>query len=298
MTNIDIHADDYAYSLETSKDIIDCIKEGNLDSFSIICNMKCFDTCMDLLKKEIPSFDYLPNISIHINLPEGIGVSSIIPKSWFKLFLMSYSIFKNRYKEEIKKEIKNQIEVTQKEIDECIEIAKKNNIKVTQEGMRIDSHIHTHLLPIVWESLVEVIEEENYKIEYIRNPKEPILPFFKHLDVVKTYSLVNIIKNRILMLYSKKVDNYLDLNKIDKMYMCGLILSGHMDYDRLKIVYPDLLEYAEKNNRKLVLLFHPGKAKEDEYSSEMDKNYFRDANSSENRHIEKDTVMKIKSIIN
>ena len=43
---VDIHADDYGYSLNTSKDILDCIKADNLDSFSIICNMPAFEESM------------------------------------------------------------------------------------------------------------------------------------------------------------------------------------------------------------------------------------------------------------
>lgn len=294
--DIDIHADDYAYSLNTSKDIIDCIKQGKLDSFSIICNMGCFKECMDLLKKEIPSFAYLPKMSIHICLPEGSGVNDLLPISWFKLFVSSYNPFKS-IKKELKQEIKHQIDITQKEIDECIKIAKDNGIPVSQSHIRLDSHIHTHLLPVVWDSMIEVIEEEKYEVEYIRNPKEPITPFFRHMDVIKTYSLINIIKNRILMMYSKKVDNYFQSHKIDKMYMCGLMLSGHMDYDRLSIILPDLIKYCQKKDRKLVVLFHPGKALKSEYVKLMDENYFKDSNSSDNRHIEKDAVIRLDTII-
>ena len=38
MTKIDIHADDYGYSLAVSRDILECMKAGCLDSISIICN--------------------------------------------------------------------------------------------------------------------------------------------------------------------------------------------------------------------------------------------------------------------
>ena len=293
--NVDIHADDYSYSLNTSKDIIDCIKSGNLDSFSIMPNMSCFEESMELLYREIPAFNYLPLISIHISIPEGISETGMFPMSWSNLFLNSYSLNKNKVKGQLKIELKHQIEKGWEAIRKCFEIAEENNIEIKQKGMRIDSHIHTHLLPVVWESLIEVIEENNYSVEYIRNPKEPLEPFIK--NNLMSYGLVNIIKNRILMLYSGKADKYCDSHNIPKMYMMGLCMSGCMDFDRIKDVYSDMLEIARKDNRNLELLFHPGQATVDEYRPEMDKNYFRDANLSENRHIEKNSVLRIKEIL-
>ena len=297
MSRPDIHADDYGYSMNTSLDILECIKAGNLDSFSIICNTKWFEESMDLLYKEIPSLPFLPNMSIHLNIPEGKSESKLFPMSWGKLFLSSYSFNRNKVKNELKKDLKKQLETTQKVIDKCIEIANINNIRCEQKGMRIDSHIHTHLIPVVWDALTEVIEEEKYNIEYIRNPKEPIIPFIRETSLWKTYAPINLVKNRILMFYSGKVDRYCDRHGIAKMYMWGLVMSSHMDYDRIQKVYPLMKEYADKKGRKLELLFHPGKATKDEYSEEMDKDYFRDANTSENRHIEKNAVMNIKNIV-
>ena len=57
-------------------------------------------------------------------------------------------------------------------------------------------------------------------------------------------------------------------------------------------------EKAEKDGRVLELLFHPGQALREEYSREMNRNYFNDANTSLNRTIEKDAVMRIREIVN
>lgn len=289
-SNVDIHADDYGYSINTSKDILDCIKEGKLDSFSIICNTNAFEESIKMLYDAIPSLPFLPNMSIHINLPEGKG--NILPLSWPKLFMSNFSI-----KEELKKEIKYQIDTVNEVIEKCIDIANKNNIKYNQKGLRIDSHVHTHPIPVVWNSLIEVLEEGNYNVEYIRNPKEPLKPFIKHISLIPTYGLVNIAKNRILMLYSKKIDKYCIKHNLPLMYMWGLTMSGHMNFDRINIVYKDMFDYASKHNRNLELLFHPGQALQSEYSEEMNSNYFKNANLSKNRNIEKETVMRIKEIM-
>ena len=243
---VDIHADDYGYSINTSLDILECMKAGKLDSFSIICNTKWFDESMDLLYKEIPSLPFLPLISIHLNIPEGASDSDIIPMSWGKLFISSYSLKRKRVKEELKNDLKKQIDKTQEAIRKCITIAEENGIECKQKGIRLDSHIHTHLIPVVWDALIEVIEEEKYDIEYIRNPKEPLMPFLKNISLIHSYGLANILKNRILMLYSGKVDRYCDEHNLAKMYMWGLCMSGHMDYQRVEKVFPEMMKEAKK----------------------------------------------------
>ena len=79
--------------------------------------------------------------------------------------------------------------------------------------------------------------------------------------------------------------------------MWGLMMSGQMDYERVKTVYPDMLKTAEEKNRKLELLFHPGKAVENEFGQDTDADYFKNANLSDNRHIEKNTIIKIDDIV-
>lgn len=286
--NVDIHADDYGYSINTSKDILDCIKSGCVNSISIICNTNSFEESIEMLYEVIPSLPFLPLMSVHINLPEGKG--DILPKSWGKLFLSTNSI-----KDELKKEIKYQIDTVNEVIEKCIEIANKNNIEVRQKGLRIDSHIHTHPIPVVWNSLVEVLEEGKYDVEFIRNPKEPILPFIKNVGF--SYGFVNILKNRILMLFSGKIDKYCETHNLNKMFMWGLVMSGHMDFDKIKLIYPDMYKYAKSKGRNLEILFHPGMALQDEYGDEMNKEYFKNANLSKNRHIEKETVLRIKEIV-
>ncbi len=295
-SDVDIHADDFAYSLHTSMDLIGCMKEGKLDSISIICNTSWFEKSMDLLYREIPSLPFLPMMSIHLDLPEGDSISDALPMSWASLFLSSYSFKRNKIKNELKKELKRQIDLTQAAIEKCIRIAQENGIDSCQHGIRLDSHVHTHLIPVVWDALLEVIREEEYDIEYIRNPKEPLMVFLKDLSLLPSYGLANLIKNRILMFYSGKVDRYCEKKNIAKMYMWGLTMSGHMDLDRIRKLYPDMLEKARKEGRRLEILFHPGRALEEEHRTEMNPDYFRDFNSSENREIEMDAVMNMEKV--
>lgn len=301
---IDIHADDYGYSLNTSKDLLSCMKDGLLDSISIICNMPSFDESIELLCKEIKNLPFLPMMSVHINLVEGDSLSKenmisddgLMSTSWKDLFVLSYGFKRKKAKEQIKKEMSMQISKTWDVVLRCMYIAEKNNVPHKQIGLRIDSHVHTHLVPVVWEALIEVLEEEKYDVEFIRNPKEPIVPFLKITELWGTYSIINIIKNRILMFYSRKVDRYCESHKLDKMYMWGLIMSGGMDGERIEAIYDDMSKYAKDKERYLEILFHPGLTLTDEYCKEMNKESSKSFNMSVNRHIEKSAVENMSSV--
>ncbi|MBR4421872.1 MAG: ChbG/HpnK family deacetylase [Erysipelotrichaceae bacterium] len=291
---IDIHADDYAYSIHTSRDILDCLSADALDSISIISNTADFKECMEMFYQTIPSLKKLPLLSVHLNLCEGDQSSDLLPMSWGKLFLASYGLRRRKMKTILKQEIRKQLLETQEVIDRCTAIAKENNVPTSQKGLRIDSHIHTHPIPIVWDSLLEVIAEEKLEVEYIREPYEPLGVYLKETSLWKTYRPVNILKNRILAFYSRKINRYNKEHNYEQMYLWGLVMSLHMDFDRIKVLWSAMNEKAEADKRDLELLFHPGHALQEEYSPEKNRKYFEDSNLSKNRIIEKESVLKLK----
>ena len=311
MPKIDVHADDYALTVHTSQDILDCMKEGKLDSISVVPNMSCFRQCMEMLKEAIPALPFLPGMSIHLDFVEGKCLagaakapllmkkgSDCIGLSWGSLFLSSYHPIKRRVvKQQLKREMKAQISTAWKEISHCIEIARKNQISAEQKSIRIDSHQHAHMIPIVWEALTEVIEEEGFPIEYIRNSKEVLRPFLQEVSLWKTYRPINFVKNRLLYLYSHKVDRYARAHAMEPMYLWGLVMSGYMDYERIARLYPKMAAKAAKENRTLEFCIHPGATLPDEVTGEIGEMAAKDFYLLSDRKVEKDTVMKLKDYL-
>lgn len=307
MPQLDIHADDYALTVHTSQDILACLKAGKLDSISIVPNTACFRACMDLFYEAIPELPFLPLMSVHLDFVEGhtMAGASRIPLlsdadtglmrlSWGKLFMLSYHPVKRKAAfSQLKKEIKAQIAFGDQAIRKSIELAKAHGIPCKQVGLRIDSHQHAHMIPIVWEALVSVIAEEGYWVEYIRNSKEVLGAFISEIPLWKTFRPVNLIKNRLLSLYSNRVDRYIKKHKLTQMYLWGLIMSGRMDYDRVVRLYPKVIGKAEKDGRTLEVLFHPGLALREEVTRELGEEAASAFYLSKNRKIEKDTVMRL-----
>ena len=100
---IDIHADDFGESVHASRDILECLKDGKLNSISVLANMSCFEECVRLYREAQEEFPWQPAISVHVNLMEGSCLSD--PKdlpdlvdekghfqiSWEKLFFVFLS---------------------------------------------------------------------------------------------------------------------------------------------------------------------------------------------------------------
>lgn len=307
MTKIDIHADDYALTVNTSQDMLDCMKAGKLNSISIVPNTSSFEKCMDMMYEAIPAMPFLPLMSVHLDFVEGRSLagcgevplltrpdSDLMGLSWGGLFKLSYMPWKRgEAKRQLKREIKEQIERTQKAVAQCRVIAERNGISCAQKGLRVDSHQHAHMIPVVWEAVTEVVEEEGYDLEYIRNSKEVLGVFLAETSLWKTYRPINFVKNRLLSLYSHKVDRYDKAHQKEQMYLWGLIMSGRMDYERIQKLYGAMTHKAERDNRVLEILFHPGITLPEEVTGEVAKEAVETFYLLEDRHIEKEAVMKL-----
>lgn len=305
MVKTDIHADDYALTVNTSKDMLVCMQAGKLDSISIVPNMSCFEECVEMLYEQIPNLPFVPLMSVHLDFVEGWSLakkgevpllvrkdSDLMGLSWGGVFKYSYLPWKRgQAREQLKREIKAQIKRVQEVIDKCVEIAGAHGIPCSQKGLRLDSHQHAHMIPVVWEAVLEAVREEGWQLTYIRNSKEVLGVFLSERSLWKTYRPINFVKNRLLSLYSHKVDRYNKARGREQMYLWGLVMSGRMDRARIKKLYPKMLRKAEQAGRTLEILFHPGLMLPEEATPEIAQEAAEIFYMRKDRHVEKAAVL-------
>ena len=291
MPTVDFHADDYGISLNNSREILECLKKGKLNSISIIPNTNHYEECMELLRNEWNSLPASPLISVHLNFIDGKSLSDeslpllhdsnkLMTTSWGKLFIASFIPGNRRkqLKQQLQEEIKAQIDAVTKSLpQDC--------------PLRIDSHMHTHMIPVVAQALLEVIDNYQYPVTFIRIAQEPFGAFIKKISLYKTYSPINFIKNIILNILSPSLKRELKRRHIAYSMLWGLIMSGHMDKNRIEVLYLDILHCANKKNLDLEILFHPGQALPDELDSANCKDDVNSFYLSENRIVEKTAVL-------
>lgn len=293
MLNIDVHADDYGLTMNTSKGIMEGINAGKLNSISVMPNTTCFEETKKYFYENIEKTK-MPAISVHLNFMEGYCVADkselgylvneegLFHISWGTLVKYNYNPkVRNKVKEQLKTEIRAQLYRVMK------------GYQLLEEGkkLRVDSHQHTHMIPIVMESLLEVISEDKLPTEYIRISKEPWMVYLKKVHFIPTYRIINMIKVMILNWYSIKDEKLLKEAGIPTMLLSGVFLSGKMDIVRVRALMPDLKKYAEKKNFSLEVLFHPGSALKEEVGKEFNHPDANEFYLSENRRVEYEAMM-------
>ncbi|MDD2972486.1 MAG: ChbG/HpnK family deacetylase [Lachnospiraceae bacterium] len=298
---IDIHADDYALSGYASEILLQLLKEQKLDSISIMPNMSCYEVCMKRLHEEWENFPKKPLISVHLNLMEGHCVSDAekVPQlvdqrgffkcSWGSLFLGSYGFgARGELQREIQVELAAQIHRVRKDLPKGCEL-------------RLDSHQHTHMIPVVRLAMFTAIDElPQHTVAFVRDSREPLAPFLKKISLVPSYGLVNLVKNILLNIYATPLERGLRERGIRTSLLWGLNMSGHMDIERIKVIYPQMVQYFTGKQEKIQkeigienrieLLFHPGIVLPIEINEEYVKPDFVEFHMAEGRKVERHAV--------
>ena len=289
---IHVHADDYGLGKEISNNIIESINYGIVNSISIICNTKYFIDSIEKIKNSTNGV----RMSLHINLVEGSPITDpskvnmIINKDgefrysfitiWLK-YILSTRNRRNKLREQIKTELKNQIE---RYCDYYSDI----------NPLRLDSHMHLHMIPFIFDIYIEL--SEYYDINFIRIPYE--LKYFNKHKIFNFISL-NLLKNCLLNYLSKHNSSKLKKHKIKRNdYFIGVLASGNMDAEDVRLALSKINRYTRP--KSVEILFHPGGV---EYKKSIDwtkNDMFRTYYSSDYRQKEKNILKsgELKKIVN
>lgn len=274
---IEFHADDYGMSLPSSLRIIECIEKGNINGISLMPNAPCFAESMELLQKECKR-DI--KMAIHLNLmtqrplgdpgrlPDLVRPDGSFCVSYKKLLLASVLPgMRKRYMRQIKEELLLQI---------------KRCLPYYPEGakIRLDSHRHFHMVPVVFDSLAQLIEEEGLAVEYIRIIHEKPA-FYKNISKTEHFRMINIVKAVLL-----NTLGCVDKRRQPALYKRGtsdfasILLSGVMTEKNLGLLLGNIKKHREKFRDDIELMFHPGGIfeKEDleQITDEEDRKYMSD----------------------
>lgn len=283
---ITFHADDYGINIEQSKRILDCRKSGVLNSVSIMGNSTNLEMCIGFLDGRCKK-------SIHINLNEGhclsakqdipllVGKEGVFDKSFLQLLLISF--------------VKRQ-ELERQTYKECL--AQIKNVISYLPGdykIRVDSHVHYHMIPAIFCGLCKALGDSGKEIEYIRYPVENLFLYLRTPSIWKFVKPINIIKIIIInicgLVNKATLKKYGFQSKITQFF--GVIFTGHMNVEAVKLVLKKILKKNSLKNGSLEILFHPGGIEEREEFLDRDNRQLVEFYKSQDR---KDEAMALKSL--
>ncbi|MCH4183908.1 MAG: ChbG/HpnK family deacetylase [Eggerthellaceae bacterium] len=252
------HADDFGITPEQSRLILGysslCGGCGALNSLSILVNSPQFKTCADILEPFLGKI----HVCLHVNIVEGhccadpqtipllVNEQGMFAQDFAHLLFMSLGQRHKELKQQIKLEISAQFDRYLRRFPQM------------RNALRVDSHQHFHLIPLVFDALNEVIREQDCSVEYIRIPAEPVVPFLQTPSVWMKIPPINWIKHWLLNFLWRFDKTKALARKNYSAVFCGINLSGHMTPDRVMPLIPHLQAYAKRHEMELELLFHPG----------------------------------------
>ena len=269
---IEFHADDYGLFPTQSHRILDCHRNGNLNGISIMPNSPHLTECMS----DMYQFSEDVAVSVHLNLFEGNSLcdprkiplltdgEGRLKGSFGKLLLHSFLPGKDAYRQQLKQELRAQIQAVQRYFPEGT-------------SLRLDGHAHYHMIPLVFDAMMDVIREDKLEVSYIRIPKEYLSIYLPHIHKLKDVSPINFVKVLILNFLSLRAEKkYGDIlkNMQHKLFM-GVFLSGRMYYENLIHLLHGAVTLADRLEMDMEILGHPGGVFEEadiaQITSEEDK---------------------------
>lgn len=249
---IEFHADDYGLFPTQSRRILDCHRNGNLNGISVMPNSPHLHECMS----DMHLFSEEVAVTVHLNLIEGKSLSQVplltdrkgrLNGSFGALLLRSFLPGRDKYRQQLKRELSAQIKAVQKYLPEGT-------------PLRLDGHAHYHMIPVVFDAMMDVIREENRQVSYIRIPREYLRLYLPGLNLLQDFSPINLVKVLVLNALSVRAEaKYADVLKhMERKLFLGVFLSGRMYYENVIHVLPGAVSLAERKGMDLEILAHPG----------------------------------------
>ena len=259
---IEFHADDYGLFPEQSKRILVCRSGGVLNGTSLMPNSEHLNSCLEMLRPYAPGM----RLTVHLNLLEGaslcpaeelpllVDAQGVFRVSFLTLLLAPLSRKRDEYRRELRSELRAQIRAVQPFLAEL------------DAPLRLDGHAHWHMLPIVFDALMDVIREDALPVRYIRMPSEPLSLYLRHLARIFPFHPINLVKTALLRILCRRNRRryYRELADLEQSLFLGVLFSGGFTLEKFRLLLPDAIQMAKKRGWDLELLAHPGAVYEPE----------------------------------
>lgn len=250
------HSDDFGISDEQVEAILGCAERGCLGSASVFANSPRLTEYLAELPKRAPRL----LAGVHINFVEGrctapaaeipmlAGSDGLFFNSYSRLFFRSLLPGRGKLKAQMKREALAQIFAVRAALP-------------ADAPLRLDTHQHTHAIPLVFDAILETIRENGLPVSYLRMPFEPIRPFLRHPSVLLRIPAENFAKQALLFLFYLINRKKLIQSGIPSASFSGVLLTGGVDAKTVERVLPALIDYARARGADLEILFHPGRVR-------------------------------------
>ena len=255
------HADDFGVTAAQSERILSCFRDGVLNSVSVLPNSSALRESLALLNQADPDGTQIRRV-LHLNFVEGrplagadkvpdlVDDTGFFDKSFIQFFRWNY-MKRGAGRQEIARQLKLEIAAQLRAVTAV------HNYRISA----IDSHQHYHMIPLVFDSLMEVLLEREFEhlgIHQIRVPVDPAAPLMHHKKMRRGVPFINWVKWCILKIYAGRNKNILQKKGIEVPVFFGIFYTCEMKKEVVEALLPAYRVYADRKEQALELMFHPG----------------------------------------
>lgn len=259
--NIWFHADDFGVTTEQSERILSCYQNGVLNSISVMPNTPALKESLGILDQVDPGGTQIRRV-LHLNFVEGrplagaenvpelVDNTGYFDKSFIQFFQWNYTrrgVKRRELMRQLKLEIAAQIQAVTSVCD----------YRITA----IDSHQHYHMIPIVFDSLMEVLSEMGWgynEIHQIRIPVDPTAPLRNNAQMRRKVPKINWVKWCILKIFAERNKKILHSRGMETPVFFGIFYTCEMKKEVVEALLPAYRNYADQKEQSLEMMFHPG----------------------------------------
>lgn len=247
MNNLIVNADDLGMTPGTNKAIFDGFDHGIITHSSIMANSDYFLEAVEGLKTRRDL-----NTGLHLNLTYGKALN------YNRLYNDNNGFFNLNYLSILIKSISQEefLEAVEKEFESQILRLLNFGIAITH----IDSHRHIHLIPKIYDIVVDL--SAKYHIKRVRLINEN---FLESLSMNKKYNFLfngGLVKFILLTILSKINSKKFNTNNNIKFY--SILYTG--------VVHKDIIEKLQLSDHSYEIMVHPGIPELDSQVMFYDKN--------------------------
>lgn len=239
-----LNADDFGISTAVNRAVLEGYPEGILKSVSLVANGEAFDDAITNILPQCPDL----GVGIHLNIIEGRSLcedvntltneNGVFNNSYIQLLYKAYNPKETDFLPQVEREFRRQIE----------KIMAKTTVT------HIDSHVHVHSIPKIFEIVCRLAKE--YGIKQVRTQFERfymVPDVHKHLTWKYPINLIKVILLNTFTIINEATIHKMELNTND--YLIGVSYTSMMD--ALAVSYG--LMAIKYNNTTVEALIHPSR---------------------------------------
>lgn len=273
-----LHADDLAATENISKGILDRWQRGYLDGFSVMANGAAAQSTRAALAA---AAEHPARLIAHLNLTEGpssapaVDVPLLVDAAGnLKHGFASLALLWLKASSVERQLLKNQVEIEWRaQIRGVAEMVAPRSVN------GVDGHVHVHMLPFLFPIAARLAHENG--IPEIRVTHEPFHLERGWRDALIKPVLINLLKHMVLRSCAVSADKAVKqfgLSSPD--YVVGVMYSGRMT---AASALAGIMAAQHRGARSVEVLFHVGRATEQEVARWNGRHAFSDFPCSEQR---------------